>query len=133
VSETPLVRRLQIRSGYRLAIVNAPADYLRHLGELPPDVTLSDRLEGEFDWVQVFVKDRAALDEHVPAAIQAVKAGGILWVAYPKRSSKVETDITRDIGWETMDAANWRGVAQVSIDDTWSALRFRPADEVGKK
>jgi len=55
-----------------------------------------------------------------------------LWISYPKRSSKVETDITRDVGWDVVYKAGLEGVTQIAIDDTWSALRFRPADRVGK-
>lgn len=65
-------------------------------------------------------------------AIASVRPGGLLWISYPKRSAKVETDMTRDIGWETIDAAGWQGVTQIAIDATWSALRFRPAAEVGR-
>jgi hypothetical protein len=62
----------------------------------------------------------------------AVKQDGLLWVSYPKRSSKVETDISRDVGWEVMAEAGLRPVTQVSIDEIGSALRFRPVEAVGK-
>jgi hypothetical protein len=54
------------------------------------------------------------------------------WASYPKRSAKVATDLTRDHGWEAFATADWRPVTQVSIDDVWSALRFRPLAEVGR-
>ncbi len=68
-----------------------------------------------------------------PTAVSAVKHDGLLWISYPKRSSKVETDITRDVGWEAVTQAGLRAVTQVSINDVWSALRFRPVDRIGKK
>lgn len=52
--------------------------------------------------------------------------------ARTKRSSGVETDITRDVGWQALREAGWRPVTQIAIDATWSALRFRPADQVGR-
>jgi len=65
-------------------------------------------------------------------AIAALKYDGLLWISYPKRSSKVETDLTRDRGWEVMTEAGLRPVTQVSIDALWSALRFRPLERVGR-
>ena len=56
----------------------------------------------------------------------------LLWLSYPKRSSKVETDLSRDVGWEVVADAGLRPVTQVSIDETWSALRFRPVERVGR-
>jgi hypothetical protein len=68
-----------------------------------------------------------------PTALDAVRYDGLLWMSYPKRSSKVETDITRDRGWHMLAQAGLRPVTQVSIDATWSGLRFRPIEQVGKK
>ncbi|HSR31169.1 MAG TPA: hypothetical protein VLY63_11445, partial [Anaerolineae bacterium] len=64
--------------------------------------------------------------------IDAVVHDGLLWISYPKKSSKVTTDLTRDVGWDVVAEAGLRPVTQVSINDTWSALRFRPVERVGK-
>lgn len=55
---------------------------------------------------------------------------GLLWLCYPKGGAKVDTDLTRDKGWETVKATGYDGLALVSLDETWSAMRFRPADKV---
>jgi hypothetical protein len=57
---------------------------------------------------------------------------GLLWVSYPKKSSKIATDISRDVAWEVMKEFGLQPVFQISIDETWSALRFRPTERVGK-
>ncbi|MGH3665245.1 MAG: hypothetical protein ACRDU8_03995 [Egibacteraceae bacterium] len=57
-------------------------------------------------------------------------SGGLLWPAYPKRSAKVDTDLTRDVGWDAVTKAGWDGIAQVSVDDVWSAVRFRPVADI---
>jgi hypothetical protein len=82
--------------------------------------------EGSFDLVLGFCHDAAAL--HVSAGGMMGSAGesGKLWVCYPKGSSKVKTDLTRDTGWEPMFNAGWIVVAIASVDATWSAVRFRP-------
>ena len=57
---------------------------------------------------------------------------GLLWVCYPKKSAKIESDLSRDVIWELMQDSGLRPVTQVSIDKTWSALHFRPVEKVGK-
>ena len=77
-----------------------------------------------FDVVQVFVRDRADLDEVAETALEALKPGGILWMCYPKRSSRVPTDLSRDAGWDPLYQAGRGPVAAISIDEVWSGLRF---------
>jgi hypothetical protein len=82
--------------------------------------------------LHLFVKDVAELESLGLTAIKAVKHDGLLWISYPKQSSEVETDLTRDVGWGLLAKAGLRAVTQVSINDVWSALRFRPSERVGK-
>lgn len=128
--DTSLIKKLGIKPKQRIIILNAPQGYREQLGTLPSDVELVTTLDGTFDLVHVFVKNKAEVDRYAPMAIQAVKAGGLLWISYPKKSSKVTTDITRDTGWDVVWHAEWRPVTQIAIDEVWSALRFRPISEV---
>ena len=130
MADTTLVKKLGIKPKQRMVIMNAPEGYLEQLGSLPADVELATMPEGSFDWVHLFVKEKAELDKYALGAIQAVKPGGLLWISYPKKSSKVPTDMTRDVNWDTVLEAGWRPVTQISIDEVWSALRFRPTSEV---
>ena len=132
MAKSPLVKKLRIQPGQRALILNAPPGYVDQLGELPEGVELSDEPEGTFDFVHLFVKDIAELERLGPVALQAVRHDGLLWISYPKRSSKVETDISRDVGWGIVTQAGLRPVTQVSIDAVWSALRFRPTERVGR-
>ena len=127
----PLIKKLRIQPGQRLLILNAPEGYLSNLGQLPDGVEVKDVLDGVFDFVQVFVKSITELEKQVPVAIKAVKYDGLLWICYPKQSSGIKTDINRDTGWSVVQKAGLRPVTQVAIDDTWSALRFRPVERVG--
>ena len=115
-------------------MLGAPDGYLEALGELPDGAELSRELSSEpggtFDCIQVFVRDAAEVGRDGPTAIGALADGGALWFSYPKRSSGVTTDITRDQGWEALSAAGWRPVSQFAVDDTWSALRFQPQADV---
>ncbi|MEO1288264.1 MAG: hypothetical protein AAFV93_10885 [Chloroflexota bacterium] len=125
-----IAQKLLIKSGYTVRFINAPDDYESQIGELPDNVTLTD--SDSADVVQLFVSNISDLEQYVSTAINVLKENGILWISYPKKSSKVETDISRDVGWDVMDTHDYRPVMQVSIDDTWSALRWRPKDQVGK-
>lgn len=129
MTTSPLAKKLQIKPGYRVAILNPPANYLAKLGPLP-GVELADKATGTFDVVHLFAKNVAELNRTAPAAMRAVKPDGIFWISYPKLSAKPDSDITRDTGWDVVKKAGLRPVSLVSIDDFWSALRFRPVEQV---
>ena len=82
--------------------------------------------------MHVFAKDLAELDKLAPVAAEAVKHDGLFWVSYPKKSSKVEGDLSRDVVWQEVAKTGLRAVTQVSVNDAWSAIRFRPADKMGE-
>lgn len=128
--DTTLIKKLGIKPKQRIIILNAPEGYHELLDSLPSDVELVTTLDGPFDLVHLFVKNRAEVDQFAPMAMQAVKPGGLLWIAYPKKSSGIATDITRDFGWDALWNAGWRPVTQIAIDEVWSALRFRPLSKV---
>lgn len=131
MAETPLANKLLLKPAKLLALIAAPEGYRATLDPLPPGVQIVAPEERPCDIVQAFVRDQATLTEVAPKALRAVKAGGIVWFIYPKRTGAIVTDITRDVGWEPLHALGWRPVTQIAIDATWSALRFRPESEVG--
>jgi hypothetical protein len=132
LAKASLVKKLRIQPGQRLLILNPPSGYIESLGDLPEGVEVSEKPEGKFDFVHLFVRDSTEFADLSPKAMDAVKYDGLLWISYPKRSSKVATDLTRDVMWDLMADTGLRPVTQVSIDEVWSALRFRPVEMVGK-
>jgi hypothetical protein len=120
-----LARKLKLKPGARAAVVGAPPDYLSRLSP-PPDTTLGTTLAGPLDWIQVFVGTSAELAAIVPQLIAALDQNGIVWISYPKGSSKRQTDLTRDKGWEPLEDTNLMWLSLVSVDDTWSAFSLRP-------
>ena len=125
--ETPLVKKLVIKPHYRMLLLNAPEGYHEQLGTLPEGVEVFTHGKGPFDVVHLFVQQRAELEDQAPAAIEAVKPDGLLWISYPKKTSKVASDLSREVMRETVINFGWQTVTQISIDEVWSALRFRPA------
>jgi hypothetical protein len=132
--DASLIKKLGIKPKHRVNILNAPEGFSEQIGTLlPADVELltTPTSAGNFDVVLQFVRNKAEVEEDTPKAIQQVKPGGFLWLSYPKQSSKVPTDINRDILWKIFPNSEWRPVTQISINEIWSALRFRPKTEVG--
>ena len=134
LSPTSLPQKLQLKSGQRAVIINSPENYLERLQPLPEGVVveLTATPEGQFDFVQVFVKNLSDLQNLLPIAIRAVKHDALLWIAYPKGGAKVGTDINRDRLWDAVSQHNLSGVTLISLDEIWSVMRFRPSELVGK-
>lgn len=129
----PLIKKLRIKAGLRMIIVNAPGGFKEELGKIPDGVKLAKKLEGKFDLVLLFAKNSQELQRLFPKAKRALKYDGIFWISYPKKSAKVETDLSRDILWELLEDKGLRPVSAVSINTVWSAMRFRPPELVKPK
>jgi hypothetical protein len=114
--------KLQIKPGQRVAALAAA-------GEVPavvaPDVN-PPADPGAADAVVAFTRNQAELDSVAAPAIEAARAGKLAWIAYPK-AGKLGTDLNRDVLAALLTARGVQPVRQVAIDETWSALRFRPA------
>lgn len=131
MAQSSLSKKLLIKPGYNVALLNAPADYIALLGELPDGVTLTQQLVGQYDLVHLFAHTKDQADQLGPAAIKAVKPGGLLWISYRKQVPKGEVrTLHRDVGWEMVYQAGWEGVSLIAIDDVWAALRFRPSGAI---
>jgi hypothetical protein len=129
-SGTPLVKKLGIKEGHTVAFPGAPDDFAATLGKLPDDVTVSTRLGGALDVVVFFTRRRAELEGRWDGLRSALKPSGGLWVAWPKRASGVETDLTEDVVREIALAGGLVDNKVCAIDATWSGLRlvYRLAD-----
>jgi hypothetical protein len=124
--ESPLARKLKLKPGQRVALLNAPEGYLKELGSLPAGVAVSEKLQGQFDWAQVFVNNKAELARLIPRVVRALKPESLLWISYPKGTSKIQTDLTRDKGWEALQKTDLKWVTLISVNGTWSAFALRP-------
>lgn len=120
-----LVKKLQIKPNSQILLLNAPFDF--ELTDLPAGCSVVTFSQDKADCIFLFAQDSGDLAAYGESAVTAVTADGLLWIAYPKKSSGLKTDLTRDEGWQAITKAGFRPVRQVAVDDTWSALRFRPA------
>jgi hypothetical protein len=123
-SGTPLPRKLGIRDGSRVLLVDAPGDFAATLGELPLGVDLVARGADEVDVAVVFVLELARLRAQFASLTAALQPAGGLWVAWPKRGSGVATDLTETVVREFGLEAGLVDNKVCAIDATWSGLRF---------
>lgn len=123
-SGKPLTEKLGIRSGMDVAVLQAPANLDEVLGPLPADVEVATRLGDRRDLVLFFVTSRQALVERLPALIRTVAPAGMLWVAWPKRASKVETDLTEGVIREVALPTGLVDVKVCAVDAVWSGLKL---------
>ena len=133
MTQSPLIKRLGLRPGMSALLLNPPPGYAESLGELPDGVHFSRRPEGQYDFVQVFIKDSDEFARLTPDAQAAIRYDGMLWICYPKKTGAIASDLSRDVVWKRMTGTGLRPVTQIAIDETWSALRFRPEEMVKSK
>ena len=122
-SGTPLIRKLGIEDEQRLAFLNAPDDFAATVGELPESAQLRAGARGKLDVIVLFVTRRAELGRRIEALGRSIHPDGGLWVAWPKRASGVETDMTEDVVRELALPLGLVDNKVCAIDDTWSGLR----------
>jgi len=125
-----LAKKLHLKTGYRALILNSPENFIESLSPLPEDVELNTKPDGEYEFVLLFIRNQEELNTFGTKVLEVLHYDGVLWIAYPKKSSGVQTDISRDEGWDFLAGAGLRSVSAVAIDSTWSALRFRPNEMV---
>jgi adenosine/AMP kinase len=123
-SKTPLVKKLGIKEGFKISILNAPENYAQTLGELPENVTVVDILVGPLDFIHFFTTSRETLTNQFPQLKQALASNGMLWISWPKRSAKVETNLTEDIIRAIGLDNSLVDVKVAAVDEIWSGLKF---------
>ena len=123
-SGTPLAKKLGIKEGSRIALVNAPKDFQFELGELPDNVQFIKRPTKLLDIILLFVLTERALTRDFAKLAATLVSNGMIWIAWPKKTSGVATDLSeqrvRQIGLD----AGLVDVKICAIDDTWSGLKF---------
>src|SRR5215813_4302373 len=123
-SGTPLVKKLGIKEGSRVALVNAPDDFQVTLGELPDDVKLMKSSTKSLDLILFFVLSERILTRDFAKLAARLTSNGMIWIAWPKKSSGVATDLTFDRVQRIGLNAGLVDVKICAVDDTWSGLKF---------
>jgi hypothetical protein len=125
-----LAKKLHLKEGMRLAVANAPKGF--SLGALPSGVKQEKALTRDLDAVFLFATSQKELKSLWPKALASVKQDGAVWVAYPKKSSGIETDLGMG-EWDATKGGEWNPVAMIGVDDSWSSVRFKYAPGLEEK
>ena len=122
-SETPLVDKLGIKTGYRASLVNAPRGFSKQL-DLPPAVKINSRSKKAVDFVLLFVKSESELRAALPQYANKLSTTGMLWVAWPKKSSGLLTDLSFNNVQAIGLAEGLVDTKICAVDEIWSGLKF---------
>jgi hypothetical protein len=118
-SGTPLPKKLGIKEDAAAAIIGAPDGYAKSLG-----VKAATELKSDLDFIQFFAKSRVELEKQLPKLRKSIKQDGMIWISWPKKSSKVPTDLTENIIRDTALALKLVDVKVCAVDETWSGLKL---------
>lgn len=131
-SGTPLVKKLGIKEGSKLFLVNAPPEYLHLVAPLPEGVKVVSRLSNGTDMVHIFSTKEAHLVKTLRAALPKLTQDGMIWVSWPKKSAKVPTDITEDTIRKVALPLGLVDIKVCAVDDVWSGLKLVIRKELRK-
>ena len=123
-SGTPLPKKLGVKPNQRIALVNAPNDFAKVLGRLPENAAIVKRLEAPLDLVLLFVDREQTLVKQFPILANKLRSNGMIWVAWPKKSSGVATDLVFEKVQRIGLDCGLVDVKICAVDDVWSGHKF---------
>lgn len=123
-SDTPLAKKLGIKEGFRIALLNAPNDFQKQLGTLPSDTQIVTRLIKPLDLILLFSADDRRLPKDFQSLAKKLSVNGMIWIAWPKRSSGVATNLSFERVQRIGLDAGLVDVKICAVDETWSGLKF---------
>ncbi|MDT8400142.1 MAG: hypothetical protein RQ743_00480 [Bacteroidales bacterium] len=131
-----LLKKLNYKEQERICIVNANNGFVEKITGVRPSVRVDREIDPKFlyEFCLIFTRYESELTETVPQSIHNLAEDGVLWFAYPKKSTdKYKSDISRDSSWGLLNSYGFKPVRQISIDDNWTALRFRNVRFIKKR
>ena|SRR2546428_1690029 len=123
-SGTPLTKKLGIKEGSRVVFANAPKGFVQELGELPPQVRFVTRPGNPVDIILLFAKSHSGLKKDFAKTAKRLSPNGTLWVAWPKKSSGVPSDLSFNSVQRVGLDAGLVDVKICAVNDVWSGLKF---------
>lgn len=126
-------RKLKFNPDEKGLVLNVPEEIQEEIIEEGLKFDFNCDNDKKYSFILSFFHSSLDVEQYGVSALNHITEGGMLWLAYPKKSSKLFVDLTRDSGWRLILEAGWVGVAMVAIDDDWSAMRYIRTEDVGKK
>ena len=129
--KNPIAKKLGLNPGMRALIIAPPPGYLKSLGRLSDGLVVSSKANEMYPFVQVFATRRSEISRFANVLSKYAAPNALVWISYPKKTSRIGGDLSRDLIREAMSGAGWRAVSIVAIDEVWSALRCRREGQTG--
>lgn len=123
-SGSPLVTKLGIKDGFKIYVKNPPTNYHQLISPIPDDVEIKKRLSKQLDMIHFFTKRKDELAGCINDYVSRIKINGMIWVSWPKKASKVETDVTENIIREVILPLGLVDIKVCAVDETWSGLKL---------
>jgi len=123
-SGTPLAKKLGIKAGFAMRLVNAPTYYFGLFTDLPELISLSDDPAVEKDFIHFFTKSNEDYIKTRPMLKKEIKPNGMIWVSWPKKASKVVTDVTENLVRNYALKIGLVDIKVCAVDETWSGLKL---------
>lgn len=123
-SATPLQKKLGIKQGYTMFIFQPPVLYFDWISPLPKEVTVKNRLSGEVDFIHLFLKDQKTFAKEFLKCKKFLKKDGMLWTSWPKKTSRLPTDLDENVIREFGLKNGLVDVKVCAVDEVWSRLKF---------
>jgi len=123
-SKSPLVKKLGIKAGFKMCVIDPPPNYWDLLGPLPEHVSTHEPGEHGLDAIHVFVRDKQQIEDQIGVFRERMAPTGMIWVSWPKKSSRVATDLDENV---IRDLALKNGLVDTkvcAVDETWSGLKL---------
>lgn len=123
-SKTPLAKKLGIKEGFKIRLINQPVYYFELFTDMPSSISVVQDVAGKKNLIHYFTKNALELNSDMLSLKEEIEKNGIIWISWPKKASKVPTDITEDV---IRDLALSRGLVDIkvcAIDDIWSGLKL---------
>ncbi|RBQ07721.1 YdeI/OmpD-associated family protein [Pedobacter miscanthi] len=128
--ENPLLKKLQIKPGHTVKVIDAPKDAALIFGDIPADVILKYDGETNFNALVTFTLSKEQLNQQIKSNIRNLDAKTIFWVFYPKKTSKIKSDLDLMKSWEELNTFGLTPCASAAVNETWTGLRLKFISEV---
>ena len=132
-SGTPLAKKLGIKEGFKIRLINQPEYYFDLFTDMPANITLLKDKRSQKNFIHYFSKQAKDLQRNIPLLKNEIEVNGIIWISWPKKASKMATDVTEDVIRSIALANGLVDIKVCAVDETWSGLKLViPVKDRGK-
>jgi hypothetical protein len=123
-SGTPLAKKLGIKDNFKIKLINQPDYYFELFSNLPESFFQIEKNKSKKDFIHLFTKEKSELIRNIPKLKKEIESNGMIWISWPKKSSKIKTDVTEDVIREIVIKNGLVDVKVCAVDETWSGLKL---------